>query len=363
MHEKVKDLRVELIRTFNINPKAAIDLIKKTCKENSIENPAQQIGAFFLAEAKDLDLSAVGNYLGTKVNKDVLDAFTKDMDFKDQEFIPALRNYLKFFKLPGEAQKIGRLLEKFGEIYSQQNRATEIANGDDSLVLGFAVMMLNTDLYNPAITNHMTLDEFRRNLRGMKDGGDFKPAFLETIYNEISSKKFEVNFTEVVPGIVFNDIMLRHDKFFKQINRLDAIENIDVDKIFKIDGRELKVKIDKPKPFLAFFTGYEGSITVTDKTTNSAVAINIYQPSLFLQIFSNEQPRVIVAPVAYKHTDLIDGQESIVGNAKDVLMLVGQISASFNTRYQSIESTYEYQKEDMKEAYNSAKSLEPQRNR
>lgn len=44
-------------------------------------------------------------------------AYVDQMDFTEMEFVPALRKFLEGFRLPGEAQKIDRLMEKFAARY------------------------------------------------------------------------------------------------------------------------------------------------------------------------------------------------------------------------------------------------------
>lgn len=60
-------------------------------------------------------------------------------------------------------------------------------NTDAAFVLGYSVIMLNTDLHNPNIApeNRMTPEGFIRNCRGINDGGDFPPEYLTDIYNRI----------------------------------------------------------------------------------------------------------------------------------------------------------------------------------
>lgn len=48
-------------------------------------------------------------------------AYIDEMDFHDQALLPALRKFLEGFRLPGEAQKIDRLMEKFASRYFECN--------------------------------------------------------------------------------------------------------------------------------------------------------------------------------------------------------------------------------------------------
>lgn len=48
-------------------------------------------------------------------------AYVDRMDFTGKEFVAALRLFLERFRLPGEAQKIDRLMEKFASRYCECN--------------------------------------------------------------------------------------------------------------------------------------------------------------------------------------------------------------------------------------------------
>jgi golgi-specific brefeldin A-resistance guanine nucleotide exchange factor 1 len=62
----------------------------------------------------------------------------------------ALRMYLESFRLPGEAQKISRIIESFGKRYHKQNNDV-LRNADAVFVLGYSIIMLNTDQHNSQV--------------------------------------------------------------------------------------------------------------------------------------------------------------------------------------------------------------------
>ena len=55
--------------------------------------------------------------------------------------------FLESFRLPGEAQKIARVLEAFGQEYHKQCPHI-FYNSDVVYVLSYSVIMLNTDQHN-----------------------------------------------------------------------------------------------------------------------------------------------------------------------------------------------------------------------
>lgn len=62
----------------------------------------------------------------------------------------ALRVFLEGFRLPGEAQKIHRIVEAFADRYYQQSKGI-LASKDAAFVLSYSVIMLNTDQHNKQV--------------------------------------------------------------------------------------------------------------------------------------------------------------------------------------------------------------------
>ena len=64
--------------------------------------------------------------------------------------LPACRKFLSGFRLPGEAQKIDRLMEKFAERFVSCN-PDSFKSADVAYVLAYSVIMLNTDAHNAQV--------------------------------------------------------------------------------------------------------------------------------------------------------------------------------------------------------------------
>ena len=149
--------------------------------------------AQYLLKMKDLfEKTQIGEYLGREPDYQggfalkVLHAYVDQLSFEGMVFDDAIRFYLSGFRLPGEAQKIDRIMEKFAERYTLQNPAV-FPNADVAFILAFSIIMLNTDLHNPAIKEErrMTKEGFIRNNRGICDGGDLPEEFLTAIFDRI----------------------------------------------------------------------------------------------------------------------------------------------------------------------------------
>ena len=58
------------------------------------------------------------------------------------------------------------LVQIFAAEYFKHNEGGVIKSGDAAYVLAFAVMMLHTDLHNPAVRHHMTVQQWLSMNRG-----------------------------------------------------------------------------------------------------------------------------------------------------------------------------------------------------
>jgi brefeldin A-inhibited guanine nucleotide-exchange protein len=128
----------------------------------------------------------------------VLHEYADQMHFTGMSFDEAIRHYLSGFRLPGEAQKIDRMMEKFAERYCLQNPSV-FPSADTAFILAFSVIMLNTDLHNPAIREdrRMTKAGFIGNNRGIAAGGNLDEAFLSEIFDRIKAEPISLKEDDV----------------------------------------------------------------------------------------------------------------------------------------------------------------------
>jgi Sec7-like guanine-nucleotide exchange factor len=180
----------EIVLRFNQKPKAGINYAQK-CGHIDSSDPAD-VARFLLKNKDRFEKTQIGEYLGREPDYDngmamkVLNQYVQQMDFDGLQFDNAIRYYLSGFRLPGEAQKIDRILEKFAERYSEQN-PDAFPSADVAFILSFSIIMLNTDLHNPSIKEErkMTKDGFIRNNRGICDGQDLPKEMLLDIFDRI----------------------------------------------------------------------------------------------------------------------------------------------------------------------------------
>lgn len=132
---------------------------------------AQAIAQFFLDNKDTLDKTQMGEALGREPDAPfakhyadapadtggpgfwvrILHYYIDALDFTDMVFDEAIRLFLSGFRLPGEAQKIDRIMEKFAERYTAQNPSV-FPSSDTAFILAFSVIMLYVPIiyYRPA---------------------------------------------------------------------------------------------------------------------------------------------------------------------------------------------------------------------
>ena len=147
---------IKLVIATNIL--SAVDI---TVEQNAVSGAADPNAlALFLKQTPGLDKTKIGEYLSKgpiekyPYNALVLEQYVNSFDFVGANFDHALRTFLGYFRLPGEAQCIDRLMEAFSKkLYHDLGPNNPFASGDAAFILSFSTIMLNTDLHNPGIAD------------------------------------------------------------------------------------------------------------------------------------------------------------------------------------------------------------------
>uniref|UniRef100_A0A8C7LJ68 Cytohesin-2 n=1 Tax=Oncorhynchus mykiss TaxID=8022 RepID=A0A8C7LJ68_ONCMY len=176
-------------KKFNMDPKKGIVFLV----ENELLRHTQEDVAQFLYKGEGLNKTAIGDYLGERedFNLKVLQAFVDLHEFTDLNLVQALRQFLWSFRLPGEAQKIDRMMEAFAQRYCHCNPGV-FQSTDTCYVLSFAIIMLNTSLHNPNVRDKPGLDRFISMNRGINEGGDLPEDLLRNLYDSIKNEPFKI---------------------------------------------------------------------------------------------------------------------------------------------------------------------------
>ncbi|KAE8675912.1 ARF guanine-nucleotide exchange factor GNL2 [Hibiscus syriacus] len=172
---------------FNRDEKKGLEYLKH-CKLIS-DPPNPKAYACFFRYTPLLDKSMIGDYLGDpdEFNLQVLKEFTVTFEFNCMILDSALRTYLETFRLPGESQKIQRILEAFSERFFDQQSSEIFVAKDSVFILCYSLIMLNTDQHNPQVKKKMTEEEFIRNNRAINGGQDLPREYLSELFHSISN--------------------------------------------------------------------------------------------------------------------------------------------------------------------------------
>ncbi|XP_052852158.1 brefeldin A-inhibited guanine nucleotide-exchange protein 1 [Drosophila gunungcola] len=189
MRKEVMETGIEL---FNRKPQKGVQFLQ----EKQLLGATCQDIARWLHEDERLDKTVIGNYLGENDDhsKEVMCAYIDAFDFRQLEVVAALRILLEEFRLPGEAQKIDRLMEKFASRYCECNPQNQLFQSADTVyVLAFSIIMLTTDLHSPQVKHKMTKEQYIKMNRGISDSkSDLPEEYLSSIYDEISEHEIKM---------------------------------------------------------------------------------------------------------------------------------------------------------------------------
>jgi len=184
------------ILKFNLSSKKGLQYLIQT---DHIEQTPESVARFLHQHQDRLNKTVVGDYLGREPEYEkgfvvkVLQAYVNQLDFADLPFDHAIRLFLSGFRLPGEAQKIDRLMESFAERYYLQNR-TVFASADMAFILAFSTIMLQTNLHNPAIKEEkkMTKEQFVKQNKGISSDGELPESLLVDLYDRILKEPISI---------------------------------------------------------------------------------------------------------------------------------------------------------------------------
>ncbi|EGV65665.1 GDP/GTP exchange factor for [Yamadazyma tenuis ATCC 10573] len=194
---------VECTDEFNKKPSLGLAAL---VRHGFIKDPNDiaEVSQFMYNKSGRLNKKVLGEYLAKSSNKDLLKHFMSLFDYEGLRVDEAIRLLLKTFRLPGEAQQIERIVETFASRYAecqeekqpdskeadQPDVSTVRPDEDSVFVLSFSIILLNTDLHNPQVKKHMTLEAYKKNLRGQYNGGDNYPEwYLSKIYSSIRDRE------------------------------------------------------------------------------------------------------------------------------------------------------------------------------
>lgn len=178
-----KAIESQVADSFNKSPaKGIADMVKyKLIPSEEPKDVAQ-----FLMSCKKLNKAVLGKYFAKSENKDVLENYVNEFDFRGLRIDEALRLLLCSFRLPGESAQIENLLQKFADHYIASGDKVEDSS-DSAFILAYAVLMLNTDHFSPTLKRRMDYDAFLRNVKGVNKA--LPDEYVQEIFNGITTQE------------------------------------------------------------------------------------------------------------------------------------------------------------------------------
>lgn len=192
---------IECVKKWNEKPDKGLEALfdKGFIKDQTDD---KEVALFLFTNSGRIDKRKLGELLAKSTKSNLLKEFVSLLDFKNLRPDESLRLLLNYFRLPGEAQQIDRIVSTFNERYIEcqdydieenknDNEEEEkvLPDSDAMFVLSFSIIMLNTDLHNPNVKKPMTLEDYQKNLRGCYKGKNFPSWYTEKMYNSIKEKE------------------------------------------------------------------------------------------------------------------------------------------------------------------------------
>lgn len=174
---------------FNENPKAGLAYLHAQGIIDDLKD-AKQVATFLKGTAR-ISKKQFGEFISKKGNEPILEAFISSFNFDGKRVDESLREIVESCRLPGESALIERIVTVFAEHYYKSDIPQPMANPDAIFVLTYAILMLNTDSYNPNLkaASRMTVEQFANNLRGVNGGENFDTGYVQEIYDSIKANE------------------------------------------------------------------------------------------------------------------------------------------------------------------------------
>ncbi|CZT46658.1 related to GEA2-GDP/GTP exchange factor for ARF [Rhynchosporium secalis] len=184
-----KKIIIQGAQKFNESPKTGLAYLNKQGIIDNLQDP-KEIATFLKGTAR-ISKKQLGEFISKKGNEPIIEAFMDSFDFNGKRVDEALREVVESCRLPGESALIERIVTIFAEHYFKSKIPEPMANPDAIFVLTYAILMLNTDSYNPNLKNssRMTVEQFGNNLRGVNGGNNFEPGYIQSIYDSIKANE------------------------------------------------------------------------------------------------------------------------------------------------------------------------------
>lgn len=181
-------------------------------EDSLVEQPdGSQVSAFALWESRrGADELVVGTASFFNAQ---LEGFIHQLNLKGKPLLDSIRVLVYAVCLPGESQKIDRIMEMFANYWYDCNPPHEYPqlnpfnSNSTAFILSFAIILLNTDLHSGKLHQPMTLEDFLRMNRQVDEGQDIPASYLKDVYDDV--KAHEIIMAEMINKCFTNEVTWR----------------------------------------------------------------------------------------------------------------------------------------------------------
>ncbi|CAD8182981.1 unnamed protein product [Paramecium pentaurelia] len=156
------------------------------------ENNHAQIAQFL--HDNPFNKEQLGQFFGSsKENHQLIfQIYSQSIDFKGQHIVDALRKYLNYFTLPGEAQQVDRCMLVFSQKFFQDNPGDVFKTSDETYVFSYLLIILQTDIYNKSVKTKMTFQQFCKSSK-LSMERDLGEEYLRYCYDQILQEPLAIH--------------------------------------------------------------------------------------------------------------------------------------------------------------------------
>lgn len=222
---------------FNAGKKSGIKLLK----DLGVIKEGPESMAKFLKEDKRVSPFMIGEIFGgdDDFSLQVLEMYLESLNLKDLTVLESLKYYLSLFELPGESQKVERILEAFAKQYTKDN--PDLYTQDCTHLLSFLLMMLHTNIHNPQVIDKMNLQTFLSIGKNIDNGG--KPISVEMLtkfFHDILQAPLAIHSLEKRK----KEIQETLSRSFKEKQELFKLESIKLIENYSLKAKEFEINDD-----------------------------------------------------------------------------------------------------------------------
>lgn len=139
-----------------------------------------------------------------------LQGFIHLFDFAGRSLVDSIRELVYRVCLPGEAQKIDRVMEVFGVYWFESNPPAvnpflnPFPSSSSAFIISFAIILVNTDLHSGKMNETITFPQFHRMCQGAEEGDRIPESYIQALYEDV--KAHEIIMAEMVDKAVVNPL-------------------------------------------------------------------------------------------------------------------------------------------------------------